>query len=249
MSSLYIDSGGAVSISKDKGKSWTNIPIGRAIAFGFLNIANKLYAVKRFPSFIEWNKMVREERDQFSPVYEYKSPDSFVLRKDLVHEEFFPKTALRDSKRMRVMRSLAVGEKSAYIGAYTHNGDHYIPFGVYVASSLEEQHVQVDKIPLPDKYRPWDLLLKDGYLYVLLEDSSSDKTLVKVIRSPVNKLMDWSEVLQFSAPAFARSFETLDDDFYFGLGCEIKNSGLWKQSELRPETGQILRIKHAVQKH
>jgi len=106
----------------------------------------------------------------------------------------------------------------------------------------------VDKIPIPDKYRAWDLLLKNGYLYVLIEDRNSDKTIVKVIRSPVDKLMDWSEVLQFSAPTFARSFEAINDDFYFGLGSEIENPDHWKQIELRPETGQIIRIQHAIPK-
>ena len=74
----------------------------------------------------------------------------------------------------------------------------------------------------------------------------SDKTVVKVIRSPVDKLTDWREVLQFSAPTFARSFEILNDDFYFGLGSEVGNPEQWRQEELNPETGQIIRIRHAV---
>ena len=242
------DGGAAVSISEDKGKAWTVIPIGRSRVYGFLNVANKLYAVKRFPSFIQRNRMTDDERDQYNPVYEFTPPNNFVPRKDIIQETFFPKTTLRDSKTMKIVRPLVVGAKSVYIGAYTHNDHQFIPFGVYISTSLEEGHEQVDKIPIPDKYRAWDLLLKNGYLYVLIEDRNSDKTIVKVIRSPVDKLMDWSEVLQFSAPTFARSFEAINDDFYFGLGSEIENPDHWKQIELRPETGQIIRIQHAIPK-
>ena len=37
--------------------------------------------------------------------------------------------------------------------------------------------------------------------------------------------------------------QVFDGDFYFGLGCEIKNSKDWKQSKLKPQTGEILRVK------
>ena len=193
--------------------------------------------------------MTAEQQDQYLPVYEFKAPNSFIPRKDIAQETFFPQTTLKDSKTMKIVRPLAVGEKGVYIGSYTHNGAHFIPFGVYVATSLEERHVQVDKILIPDKYIPWDLLIKDDYLYVLIEDKSSGNIVIKVLRSPVSKLTDWSEVLQFSAPTFARSFEALNDDFYFGLGCEIENPNHWKQLELRPETGQIIRIRHAIPKN
>ncbi len=237
---------GAVSISEDKGKTWKVIPVGRSRVYGFLTVANNLFAVKRFPSFIQWDRMTEDERAQYNPVYEYKSPDIFVPRKDITQETFFPKTSLKDRKTMKIVRPLAVGAKSVYIGSYTHNDHQFIPFGVYIATSLEMGHVQVDKMPIPSKYRPWDLLLKDGYVYVLIEVKDSDKTVVKVIRSPVDKLTDWREVLQFSAPTFARSFEILNDDFYFGLGSEVGNPEQWRQEELNPETGQIIRIRHAV---
>jgi hypothetical protein len=43
-------------------------------------------------------------------------------------------------------------------------------------------------------------------------------------------------VLRFQEPTFARSFEILNGDFYFGLGCDI--------SPLPAETGSILRIRN-----
>ena len=246
--SLGIEDGAAVSISEDQGNTWAVIPVGRSRVYGFLNIANTLYAVKRFPSLIQWeDEMTVDEQDQYSPVYEFKAPNSFVLRKDITSENIFPNTALEDNKTTKIVRPLTVGKNSIYIGAYTHNDHQFLPFGIYIASSLVKGQVQVDKILIPDTYKPWDLRLKDSYLYVLIEDKNSGKT--KIIRSPVDKLSNWNEVLQFSVPTFARSFEILNDDFYFGLGCEIKDAEHWKQTELRPETGQVIRIRNAVPKN
>jgi hypothetical protein len=240
------DDGAGVSISKDMGNTWALVSVGRSRVYGFLNVDNKLYAVKRFPSSNQWDKMNANRRAQYSSVFEYKSSDIFMPRKDIMPKMFFPKTSLRVDKNLKIVRPLAVGAKSVYIGAYTHNDHQSNPFGVYIATSLEEGRVQVDRIPIPDQYRPWDLLIKAAYLYMLIEDNKGDRTVVKVIRSPVDKLMKWSEVFQFSAPTFARSFEVLNDDFYFGLGCEIENPKQWRQEELSYETGQIFRIRHAV---
>ena len=32
-------------------------------------------------------------------------------------------------------------------------------------------------------------------------------------------------------------------DFYFGLGCEVANPEAWRQAELVPETGTLLRVR------
>ncbi|OHB62888.1 MAG: hypothetical protein A2Y76_06450 [Planctomycetes bacterium RBG_13_60_9] len=42
---------------------------------------------------------------------------------------------------------------------------------------------------------------------------------------------------------FARSFEILNGDFYFGLGCRVDPSRPWDRKPLPPATGDILRVK------
>lgn len=238
------DDGAAVSISEDKGKTWIVTPIGRSRVYGFLNVANSLYAIKRFPSLIQWeDKMTIDEQELYNPVYEFKAPNSFIPRKDITQEILFPNTKLSDDKTTKIVRPLVVGEKGVYIGAYTHNDHQFLPFGVYIATSLAEGHIQVDKIPIPDKYKPWDLLHKDGYLYVLTAKQNSDNVNIKILRSPMNDPENLREMFEFNASTFARSFEILDNDFYFGLGSEIENSKRWRQEELSPVTGQILRIR------
>jgi hypothetical protein len=241
------DNGGAVvSASADRGKTWEMIPIGLSRVYGFLTVGGALHAIKEFPSAAQWARMSANERILRNPVFEYILPNSFIPRADITREVFFPSTAMRTDVSSKIFRPLAVADKSVYIGAYTHNDHQSLPFGVYIASSLRGGQVQVDRMPIPTSYRPWDLLLKDGYLYVLVEVQGLNKTIVKVIRSRLDKLTDWGDVFQFDAPTFARSFEVVNNDFYFGLGSEIVTPDRWQQSELRPETGEILRIQRAL---
>lgn len=245
---IGIIEGAAVSISDDKGKSWTVTPIGRSRTYGFLLVANKLYATKRFPSSAQWKKLSVDERTQNYAVYEFIQPNKFVVRDDITHETLFPRAKLQPKQATKVVRSLATGEKNIYIGAYTHNDHQFLPFGIFVASSLEKGHIKVEKIPLPEEDKPWDLLLNGGYLYVLTSIKHGGDVKVRVLRSPVNNLANLSEVLEFTAKTFARSFEILGNDFYFGLGSEIENPEQWRQEELNPETGQILRIRNVLPK-
>ena len=56
-------------------------------------------------------------------------------------------------------------------------------------------------------------------------------------------------MLRFRSKSFARSFALLDEDFYFGLGCEVGDPDKWAAAELLPETGQILRVRKAFRTH
>jgi hypothetical protein len=47
-------------------------------------------------------------------------------------------------------------------------------------------------------------------------------------------LVNFSEVCFFDTETFARSFELVDGDFYFGLGCDPEL--------LHPHTGRILKV-------
>jgi hypothetical protein len=51
-------------------------------------------------------------------------------------------------------------------------------------------------------------------------------------------LKTWTETLRFTSDTFARSFEQLGGDFYFGLGSE--------PDRLVASTGKILRVKSAA---
>ena len=110
-----------------------------------------------------------------------------------------------------------------YIGAYVHNDHQELPFGVFVARSLVRGDVDVRRLLLPSGARPWDLLVRDHTLYILTDTSSPAGYTIQVLET--QDLIDVTPELSVELPTFARSFEFLDDDFYFGLGAEWNLAG------------------------
>ena len=232
--------GAAVAISTDDGQSWKVQNIGKNRVYSFVKVRNKLFAMKRIPTH---GQVIRNEK--LFGVAEFKQPRSFIPRYDLRTSDIFPSGYLLENKQKKVVRSVQYDGKTFYIGAYIHNDHQYLPFGVFAATSFDENHLDVERICLPNQYRPWDLLVSDGYLYILIEQlgTRGDGTIVKVLRSKGGDPSKWEEYFQFSAATFARSFEIMDRDFYFGLGCETNDPDHWEQKELNPSTGKILRVR------
>ena len=166
------------------------------------------------------------------------STDQLVLREDLDRLVLFPETRLRNDHRTKIVRSMSLGPQTLYIGAYVHNDHQHIPFGVYISTSLAQAKPVVHRIPLPEGAKPWDILIRKEGLYVLLDSLSGERTLVSVRHIQGRPPYKQRKILSFPSPTFARSFELLDGDFYFGLGTGKK--------ELHPATGYILRVRDVM---
>jgi hypothetical protein len=72
-------------------------------------------------------------------------------------------------------------------------------------------------IPLPESSVPTDILLKDKLVLILTHRKLETGFENIVIES--SDAHSWTETLRFSSRSFARSFEFLNAQFYFGLGC------------------------------
>ncbi len=72
-------------------------------------------------------------------------------------------------------------------------------------------------IPLPKDSVPTDILLKDGQVLILTHRKLETGFENIVIQS--DDARTWTQTLRFSSSSFARSFEFLKAQFYFGLGC------------------------------
>ncbi|HEU0053912.1 MAG TPA: hypothetical protein VFQ39_12085 [Longimicrobium sp.] len=93
-------------------------------------------------------------------------------------------------------------------------------------------------IPLPDAYAvPYDLLSRDSTLYVLAAAPDGEHAYTILVYA-TRDLTDWHEVVRFTAPTFARSFEESGGDFYFGLGCTYQAPS--------PASGEVLRVRRAA---
>lgn len=231
--------GSAIAVSEDGGADWRFLPLGGFRLSAFLHVRGRLYAVDVLPGpgLERWvSEHARE--NYYAPVYELDpSKGGFQRRIDLSVERLFPETEDVRGRASVVDRVVTFGDSAVYTGSGGHG-----PFGLYRADSLSRGSIRVSRIRLPDKTRPRDLLERKGTLFILLERPAANNVFqISVLAS--RDLVQWSEVLHFSAPTFARSFELLDGDFYFGLGCEVKNPSKWRQEDLHPATGKLLRIK------
>jgi hypothetical protein len=234
--------GSAVSVSADHGTSWTFLPLGGYALRAFLQVSGQLYATDVFPGpgLEKWIAQ-HDRKNYYSPVYEL-APDgeSFLRRPDLSAEELFPETTEARGHASSIHRAAAVGDAALYIGS---SGPE--PFGLYRAESLIAQDLRISRIRLPERTFPRDLIVRNGLVLVLLQGPPGEAGVeVAVIGS--RDLKEWFEVLHFTALTFARAFEILNGDFYFGLGCDLKSRSEWSSKELSPDTGRLLRVRVVV---
>lgn len=231
--------GSAVAVSGDNGVSWKFLPLGGYGINAFLNVAGHIYAIDVFPGpGIERWISAHGRKNYYAPIYELNpSDEGFVRRPDLTAEQLFPDTQAAKGCACVINRSARFKNSAIYIGSGAHG-----PFGLYRADSLAMQDIRTTHIPLPEETIPRDILVCDETAFVLLEGPVIQKG-IQVIVLASRDMKQWANILQFCAPTFARSFELLNGDFYFGLGCEVKNRSDWHQEELHPETGRLLRIK------
>lgn len=91
----------------------------------------------------------------------------------------------------------------------------------------------VQQHPLPPGFLPWDIWTDNQNLYVLTASQTNDQDApYTILVLSTTNLVDWHEAFLFHADTFARSFLSLDDVFYFGLGSNT--------DALSPATGDIL---------
>lgn len=220
----------ALAMSVDKGQTWTRRILDGYRLQSFVSLAGKVYTTDVYPS----------AGKAWTATYEIQTPDVIIPRPDLDRRVLLPDLHTR-RRRGRIVKPTAWAGKAVYIGAYRHNDHQFMPIAVYVASSLRRGAVNIQRLPLPPQQRPWDLLVREGVLYMLLDEKIDDAHHVRVVASDDGR--GWWEVLSFRAATFARSFELLNGDWYFGLGCTVEHPGNWRLDELQPDTGTLLRVR------
>lgn len=246
---LGTQTGAAVSISRDSGRTWTNAPIPNFRVHAFLTVKQHLYAAtvnfREAPT--SMRKLLEHGCETATDIYQYDGTAGFRARKDLGTTRLFPNVTLNTNLVQRIARSISFKDSAAYVGAYCHNDHQFLPFAAFIAESLAEGSVAIRRVPLAPGSRPWDLLCDGDTLYVLSDCPDSEGTTVRVTATTDGA--QWGDKLHFRSKSFARSFALLNDDFYFGLGCEVGDPDKWAAAELPPETGQILRVRKAFWRH
>ncbi|RJX23808.1 MAG: hypothetical protein C4563_01175 [Desulfobulbus sp.] len=239
MAGISTREGAAVAISENNGQAWQVTQIGpRQRTYSLLTVAGNLYAMKQFMAARDPKKTTAADADQQYGVAQYIGNGLFAPRHDLTEAKIFPDMLLDPGKKKRITRSLQVGEKALYIGAYNFKS----PFGFFLASSFGKEDVDVRRIKLPLAFTPRDFLVRGDNLYFLCTEKAGNGFVQKIITTTVQDIKNYQVLFQFSSTAFARSFEEIDGDFYFGLGSDVRSSRKWASEEIDPDTGKIIRI-------
>jgi len=170
-------------------------------------------------------------------VAEYKK-GNFAGRPDLTRKILFPDSNLSSRKTLHFNRSLQAQNKAIYIGANYFSKT----FGVYVANSLSKGHIDIKRIQLPHSYQPRDIIVRGNTIYLLCSKEEEQEFRNIVLEANLHNPAQAKELFHFMSSAFARSFEEISGDFYFGLGYNVKSQRKWSVEEINPDTGRLLRI-------
>lgn len=226
--------------SDDDGKTWQQYAGSRRM-YAFLQMKNKLYATGVFFSEAILTAMAKNQSAIPVSCYEYIPGEGFKPRPDLSKASlFFPNSLPQNNKTYKISRSLFIKDKTIFIGSEIHNDHQSLPFGVFVASTLETGSISIESIRLPQSSTPWDILQDGESVYILLEHFNKKPREISVITS--SDLETWSELFYFQMTTFARSFAKLNNSLYFSAGGEVRNPWNWQQSEISPDTGTIYKV-------
>jgi hypothetical protein len=220
---LGTEKGACVAVSQDFGKTWSPLFIPEAgRAYSLFTLGGQLYTVT-----------------DSGLLFRYREGGFQRLNIDLFPKAIYSSAAV-------VARATNIGKSLVYIGGNNTNDHQWEPFSLFAASDVEQAHV----IELPESRIPYDIVVDGKNCYVLTSTPRED--VVPQASSQVSvpseagytmvvyasgDLEAWQEVVRFTAPTFARSFEKLNNDLYFGLGCHT--------TDLSPACGQVLRIEKA----
>ena len=205
--------GGMVARSTDRGETWETLltkpfPFSRTRTFFVLDdeTGPRLYA-----------------STNGGRIYRFDGKSDFAE----MNVRFFP--GLAELKEVFVARCAPFRKQVAYIAAEKIIDHDWAPLGLFAAARLDSARI----LPLPGGALARDLLVHDDVLYVLGSTQPSARS-TRVHVFATSDLRTFSELCFFDAGTFARSFELLEGDFYFGMGCDPEL--------LHPHTGRILKL-------
>lgn len=235
---LATNQGADLAVSTDNGQTWTH-PNQGPPDFGGTNWGGRIYALfeqagQLFASAIIPTDVLQPVQKCGIHVYQ---GGLLPQRTDLTFGKLFPGIDQNTLNAMgkqygSLRREVNFKGQVVYIGGTEFNDHQLMPFGVYYGP-LEQVNPLIKSVPLPAGALPWDLLVSNNVLYMLVgAHSGSSNWIGGSWRSAVystTDLQNWTELFYFDTgtSSFARSFEVdANGNFYFGLGTGMPANGL-----------------------
>ena len=146
------------------------------------------------------------------------------------------------NKKDKVIRIKNINNQIIFLTAKKHNDHQSLPKKLFITKENNNKLI-TKNIKLPKKYIPRDILIRSNNIFILISTINDNKTEVKVLKYRYNIFNKYKEIISFKYDTFARSFEEVNGNFYFGMGCEIKNPNKWSLKELNQSCGNILKVR------
>lgn len=213
---LGTEHGAVVAASTDNGATWRehrlqpNAGDFIARAWSFLVVAGRLH--------------VSTYGREGNLVY-VLSGENFQIE---TSRSFYPVSDRRDVIAQSAVSFL---DNSVYLAARI-TASHPMPIGLVVAPKSGDARA----VTLPNMALPRDVTVVGDRLFVLGSRRQGPAFVTYVFET--RDLSVWRELFYFRSPTFARSFEIVGSDVYFGLGST--------NTDVRPQTGDILRVRGAI---
>ena len=217
------------AVSDDSGLTWSHYPeAGTARRHEIFELNGLLYTPG---DFLPSSTPVRASEAFF----EYAG-ENLVIRDELSSQVLFPSL---DKGYYTMRRCVLFGGRVVYLGGRVWNDNAVSPDGVFYLSSLARGRSSVTSVSLPRKSVPRDILVRDGRLFILTDDLLADGSFIIRVFATTD-FKEWNELFSFKRDTFARSFELVDGDFYFGLGTDTGGKGSY--GKLSQSSGTILKL-------
>jgi hypothetical protein len=133
----------------------------------------------------------------------------------------------------RMVRSTNYGSGLLFIAGITTNDHQWEPTAAFYTANLTTG----TKIALPAGVLPYDIVVRGGTAYLLASKRNGLGDYENIVYSSTNGT-SYTEVFRFAATSFARSFEEVNGDFYFGMGTDT--------TELSADTGKVYKVAAAA---
>lgn len=226
-----------VLMSEDNGNTWGLVDsiLSAARVYSLFEFKDKLYAVyglnpsnvsKGVGYYSDSSKILCVEEDSEGAI---KTSDLTVYGRWIIpgleEDEYIP---------MKMIRANEVNNYLLFIAGQVNNDQQWLPKGLFISTSMTSSR----KISLPKvNALPMDILVRGNTIYVLAHVKLSNTLYTNIVYKSED-LYTWSELFKFNSDTFARSFEELNGDFYFGLGCNT--------DYLPASTGRILMVEKSA---
>ena len=211
--------------SSDNGKTWSDVIPTDSTKFA--SAGNRAYSMFQFQgNLYATSVFVNAERNTYNNLLRING--SGVSSLSINGALMFPNLGVVQSFKM--IRTIDVNGTLLYIAGTISNDHQYVPLALFASNQIGVGR----KILFGESQAlPYDIIVRGSTAYVLASVRNAAMNYTNIVYSSTN-MTTWSEVLRFNSDAFARSFEELGGNFYFGLGCDTV--------EMPASTGSILRL-------